>query len=62
VLRSAATFSNDLLKIRGDRVGEPSKDDGVHHSPPRIASEDVVGLDVVSESVPCQVHQQAPEA
>jgi hypothetical protein len=33
VSRGVATFLNDLLKIRGDRVGEPVEDDSVHSGP-----------------------------
>jgi hypothetical protein len=29
----AATFSNDLLKIKENHVGEPAEDDGIHFGP-----------------------------
>jgi hypothetical protein len=32
VLRGAAAFPNDLHKIRGDHVGEPGENDGIHPS------------------------------
>jgi hypothetical protein len=57
VSRSAVTFSNDLLKIRGDRVGEPAEDDDVHPGPPRIVGEGIIGLDVVGKGVSYQGHQ-----
>jgi hypothetical protein len=52
VSRGAATFPDDLLKIRGDHVGELVEDDSAHLDPVRIIGEDGVGFDVVSEGVP----------
>lgn len=51
VLCSAATFSDDLLKTRGDRVGEPIEDDSVHPDPIGIVWEGDFGLDLVGEGV-----------
>jgi hypothetical protein len=51
VLHGVATFPNDLLKIRGDRVGESTEDDGIHFGPSWVVREGIVGLDVVGEGV-----------
>jgi hypothetical protein len=47
----AAAFSNNLLKIRGDRVGELGEDDNIHHDPAWVVEEGVVKLDVVGEGI-----------
>jgi hypothetical protein len=57
VTHRIATLLNDLLKIRGKRVGEPAKDDSIHPGPRRIIGEGVIGEEVVGEGVPCQGHQ-----
>jgi hypothetical protein len=49
--RGAATFLNDLQKIRGDHVGVPTKDDGIHPGPAWVIGESVVRLDVVGEGI-----------
>jgi hypothetical protein len=43
VSHGAATFPNDLLKIRGDHVGEPAKDDDVNPGPAWVIGEGFVG-------------------
>jgi hypothetical protein len=57
VARGMATLLNNLLKISGDRVGEPAEDDNVYPGPCRIVGEGVIGEDVVGKGVPCQGHQ-----
>jgi hypothetical protein len=47
----AATFSNDLLKIKENHVGEPAEDDGIHFGPSWVIREGIVRLDVVDEGV-----------
>lgn len=55
--RGVATFSNDLLTIRGDRVGEPTEDDSLHAVLARVVGEGVVGLNVVKEGISRQDQQ-----
>ena len=60
--RGVATFLNNLLKIRRDRVGEQAKDDARQRGPGRVIGEGVVGLDVVGEGLSRQGqhHEIAP--
>lgn len=58
----AATFPNDHLEIRRDRVGEPAEDDGVQPSLGWVVGEGVIRLDVVGEGVRTSImrsHQRA---
>jgi hypothetical protein len=57
VSRGAAAFPNDLHKIRGDHVGEPGENDGIHPSLAWVVGEGVVRLDVVEEGTSRQGQQ-----
>jgi hypothetical protein len=57
VARRTTTLPNDFLKIGSDRVGEPAEGDSIDPGPRRIVSEGIIGEDVISEEVLCQVHQ-----
>jgi hypothetical protein len=61
VPRGAATFLNDLLKIRGDHVGELAEDDDIDPSLAGVVGEGIIRLDVVGESISRQCQNDVHE-
>jgi hypothetical protein len=57
VSRGVAAFPNDLHRIRGDRVGEPGKDDDILPGPAWVVGEGIIRLDVVGEGISHQGQQ-----
>jgi hypothetical protein len=51
MLHGVVAFLNNLLKIRGDHVGEPGEDDGIHLGLAWVVEEGIVRLNVVSEGI-----------